>query len=250
MRKATVFNIVLILVLIPATLFLGTKLTGRWYYLTSTLMVIEIMIPFFLAFETRKPQARELVTLAVMCALAVASRVVVMIPNFKPMTAVIMITGIAFGPEAGFITGAVGAFASNFFFSQGPWTPWQMMAYGLGGFLAGVIFYRRSNTRNPVLLAVFGFASIVLFVGPLLDCCTLFTVSNHLSWKYAAAVFGAGFTYNLQHGLACGVTMLLFSKPLLSKLDRLKGKYGMMDARKEHQQSPRKGVKKVEKVPK
>ena len=223
MRKSTVVNIVLILILIPATLFLGTKLTGRWYYLTSTLMVVEIMIPFFLAFETRRPQAREL---------AVASRVAVMIPNFKPMTAIIMITGIAFGPEAGFMTGAVGAFASNFFFSQGPWTPWQMMAYGLGGFLAGVIFYGRAGTRNPVLLAVYGFVSIVLFVGPLLDCCTLFTVSNHLSWKYAAAVFGAGFTYNLQHGLACGVTMLLFGKPLLSKLDRLKGKYGLMDARK------------------
>ena len=232
MRKLTVVNIVLILILIPATLFLGTKLTGRWYYLTSTLMVVEIMIPFFLAFETRRPQARELVTLAVMCALAVASRVAVMIPNFKPMTAIIMITGIAFGPEAGFMTGAVGAFASNFFFSQGPWTPWQMMAYGLGGVLAGVIFYGRAGTRNPVLLAVYGFVSIVLFVGPLLDCCTLFTVGK-LSRKYAIAVFGAGLSYNLQHGLACGVTMLLFGKPLLSKLDRLKAKYGMMDARED-----------------
>ena len=129
------------------------------------------------------------------------------------------------------MTGAIGAFASNFFFSQGPWTPWQMMAYGLGGFLAGLLFCRRRTARNPVFLAVYGFLSIVLFVGPLLDCCTLFTVSNHLSWKYAAAVFGAGLTYNLQHGAACAATMLLFSKPLLSKLDRLKEKYGMMDAR-------------------
>ena len=232
MRKSTAFNIVLIFMLIPATLFLGTKLTGRWYYLTSTLMVIETMIPFFLAFETRKPQARELVTLAVMCALSVASRVVIMIPNFKPMTAIIMLTGIAFGPEAGFITGSVGAFASNFFFSQGPWTPWQMMAYGLGGFLAGSLFHKRTNFRNPVLLAIYGFLSIVMFVGPLLDCCTLFTVGK-LSRKYAIAVFGAGLSYNLQHGLACGVTMLLFSKPLLPKLDRLKAKYGMMDARED-----------------
>lgn len=238
MRKSTAFNILLILVLIPSTLFLGTRLTGRWYYLTSTLMVIEIMVPFFLAFETRKPQARELVTLAVMCALAVASRVVIIIPNFKPMTAIIMITGIAFGPEAGFMTGAIGAFASNFFFSQGPWTPWQMMAYGLGGFLAGVIFQKRTGSlRNPFLLAVYGFLSIVFFVGPLLDCCTLFTVGT-LSRKYALAVFGAGFTYNLQHGLACGMTMLLFSNPLLSKLDRLKTKYGMMDARKSNQNFP------------
>lgn len=230
MRKASVFNILLILVLIPATLFLGTRLTGRWYYLTSTLMIIETMIPFFLAFETRKPQARELVTIAVMCALSVAARVVVVIPNFKPTTAIIMITGIALGAEAGFMTGAIGAFASNFFFSQGPWTPWQMMAYGFGGFLAGTLFHKRFRLRNPAVLAVYGFLSILLIVGPLLDCCTVFTVSSRITWKYTLAVFAAGLPYNFQHALACGTTMLLFSKPLLSKLDRLKLKYGMMES--------------------
>lgn len=232
MRKATVFNILLIVVLIPGTLYLGTQLKGRWYYLTSTLIIVETMIPFFLAFETRKPQARELVTIAVMCALAVASRVVVLIPNFKPITGIIMITGIALGAEAGFMTGAISAFASNFFFSQGPWTPWQMMAYGFGGFLAGLVFHRRKH-QNPVILAIFGFFAIMLVVGPLLDCCTVFTVSSRITWKYALAVFAAGVSYNLKHGLACAVTLLLFSKPLLSKLDRLKTKYGMMDVREE-----------------
>lgn len=233
MRKSTISSLITCLVLIPATLYLGTMLTGRWYYLTCTLVIIETMFPFFFAFETRKPQARELVTIAVMCALSVASRVVVVIPNFKPMTAIIMITGIALGPEAGFMTGAMGAFASNFFFSQGPWTPWQMMAYGFGGFLAGVFFYGNSRKRNPVVLAVYGFLAILLVVGPLLDSCTVFTVSSEITWKYAAAVFAAGLPYNLKHALACGVTMLLFSKPLLAKLDRLKIKYGMMDARLE-----------------
>lgn len=232
MRKSTIFNILLILVLIPGTLFLGTQLSGRMYYLTSTLIIIETMIPFFLAFEIRKPQARELVTIAVMCALAVASRVVIVIPNFKPITAIIMITGIALGAEAGFMTGAVAAFASNFFFSQGPWTPWQMMAYGFGGFLAGLIFHRRKH-QNPVVLAVFGFLAIALIVGPLLDCCTIFTVSSRINWKTAITVLAAGFPYNLKHAVACAVTMLLFGKPLLWKLDRLKTKYGMMDVREE-----------------
>lgn len=230
MRKTTVCNLLLLFVLIPGTLFLGTRLSGRWYYLTSTMMIVEIMIPFFLAFETRRPQARELVTLAVMCALAVASRVVILIPNFKPMTAIIMITGIALGAQSGFVCGAVGAFASNFFFSQGPWTPWQMMAYGFAGFLAGGLFHKRFHLRNPAALAAWGFFTIVLVIGPLLDCCTVFTVSSRITWKYALAVFTAGFAYNVQHGLACAVTLLLFSKPLLSKLERLKTKYGMMDA--------------------
>lgn len=218
------------LLLIPATLFLGTRLSGRWYYLTCTLVILETMAPFFLSFESRKPQARELVTIAVMCALAVASRVVIVIPNFKPITAIIMLTGIALGAEAGFMTGAIAAFASNFFFSQGPWTPWQMMAYGVGGFLAGVLFCGKNRKKNPWILAIFGFCTIVLVVGPLLDSCTVFTVSPKITWKYAMTVLAAGLPYNVQHGLACAVTMVLFSKPLLSKLDRLKVKYGMMDA--------------------
>lgn len=231
MKKTTICNLLLLFVLIPGTLFLGTQLSGRWYYLTSTMMIVEVMIPFFLAFETRRPQARELVTLAVMCALAVASRVVMLIPNFKPMTAIIMITGIALGAQSGFVCGAVGAFASNFFFSQGPWTPWQMMAYGFAGFLAGGLFHKRFPLRNPAALAVWGFFTIVLVIGPLLDSCTVFTVSSRITWKYALAVFTAGLAYNVQHGLACAVTLLLFAKPLLGKLERLKTKYGMMDAR-------------------
>lgn len=234
MKKSMAFSLLTLLVLIPGTLFLGTRLSGRWYYLTCTLVILETMLPFFLAFETRKPQARELVTIAVLCALAVASRVAVaVIPSFKPTTAIIMLAGIALGPEAGFMTGAISAFASNFFFSQGPWTPWQMMAYGIGGFLAGLLFRNRTWAGKPLVLAVFGFFAIFLIVGPLLDCCTIFTVSARISWKFAAAVFAAGLPHNLQHALACAVTMLLFSRPLLGKLDRLKRKYGMMDARKQ-----------------
>ena len=123
MRKSTFFNLLVWLVLIPGTLFLGTHLPGRWYYLTSTLIVLELLIPFFLAFEGRKPQARELAVLAVMCALAVAARVAIPIPNFKAIYAIIMITGISFGPETGFLVGAVSALSSNFFFSQGSYTP-------------------------------------------------------------------------------------------------------------------------------
>lgn len=232
MKKSTFFSFLSIAVLIPATLYLGTHLKGRWYYLTSTLVILESMLPFFLAFETRKPQARELVTIAVMCALAVVSRVAILIPNFKPTTAIIMIAGIALGPEAGFMTGAVTAFASNFFFSQGPWTPWQMLGYGVGGFLAGVLFSSGKLKNNPVILALFGFFSIFLIVGPLLDCSSIFMMMSRITPKYVIAVFSAGLPNNLIHASACAVTMFLFGRPLFTKLDRLKRKYGMMDVRK------------------
>lgn len=235
MKRSTLFSLLTIVVLIPATLYLGTRLTGRWYYLTSTLIIMETMLPFFLSFESRRPQARELVTLAVMAALAVAGRVAIPIPNFKAITGIIMITGIAFGPQAGFMTGAVAAFASNFFYSQGPWTPWQMMAYGMGGFLAGLLFHkknaqlRQNRLHYTVTLAVFGFAAIVAFVGPLLDSCTIFTTVSEVTLSYALTILASGLPYNVIHGLSCAVTLLVLSGPLLDKLERLKTKYGMME---------------------
>ncbi len=236
MKKSTLFSLVVIFLLMPATLYLGTQMTGRAYYLTSTLLIIEIMLPFFFAFETRKPQARELVLLAVMCALAVAARVVIQIPAFKPILGVIMIAGIALGAEAGFLTGAVSAFASNFFFSQGPWTPWQMMGYGIAGFLAGLLFHKRrpfpgKPWLSKVVLAVYGFVSIVFLVGPLLDTCSVFTVGATITWKFVTTVYIAGFIPNVILGAATAITMLLLSGPLLGKLDRLITKYGLMEGR-------------------
>ncbi|MBQ1237247.1 MAG: ECF transporter S component [Oscillospiraceae bacterium] len=231
MKRSVLASVLIIFLLIPATLFLGTRLTGRMYYLTCTLMIIEMMLPFFLVFETRKPQARELVTLAVLCALAVASRVVFVLPNFKPIIGIVMIAGIALGPEAGFMTGAISAFASNFFFSQGPWTPWQMMAYGIGGFLAGIVF-RRCKKIHPLRLGLFGFVSVMVLVGPLLDACMIFTTASTITWEYVLAVLSMGLWHNLQHAAACAATVMLLGPPLLKKIGRLKKKYGMMDTEK------------------
>ena len=121
MKKSTLFSLLVIFLLIPGTLLLGRSLPGRWYYLTATAIVVEIMLPFFAAFESRRPQARELVILAVMAALAAVSRAAfVFLPHFKPLTGIVMLTAVAFGPQAGFLTGAMAIFASNFFFRQGP----------------------------------------------------------------------------------------------------------------------------------
>lgn len=215
------------LLLIPVTIFFGMQLKGRSYYLISTLVILETMLPFFLSFEGRKPQARELVLIAVMCALAVASRVAVPIPSFKAIFAVIMVTGMALGPEAGFMTGAMAVFASNFFYSQGPWTPWQMLAYGFCGFLFG--FLKRKPKRTA--LAIYGFSCVVLIVGPILDCCTLFTTASRLSWKFAGMVFAAGFPYNVSNGIATALTLYFFGDPLLVKLNRMIEKYGLMTQR-------------------
>ena len=69
MKKSRIATLIVFFVLIPLTLIVGSRLSGRAFYVTSTLVIVELLIPFFLAFEGRRPQARELVVLAVMCAL-------------------------------------------------------------------------------------------------------------------------------------------------------------------------------------
>lgn len=229
MKKSNIVSLLVVCLLIPLTLWLGMKLPGRWYYFTGTLIVMEILIPFFMAFEGRKPQARHLVTIAVMCALAVASRVVVPIPHFKPIFGVIMLTGVAFGPEAGFLVGAVSAFASNFFYGQGPYMPWQMLGYGMAGFLSGFAFGKHRIPRKPVIMGIFGFLAVLLIVGPILDTSSVFLTLPQITASGALAIYLSGLTVNLSQGLCTFLTILLFGNPLLEKLDRVKEKYGMME---------------------
>ena len=229
MKKSNIATLFIFLLAIPMTLFLGSKMSGKGYYLTSTLIIVELLIPFFMTFEGRKPQARELVVIAVMCALAVAARVAIPIPNFKAIYGIIMIAGIAFGPQSGFLVGAVSALSSNFFLSQGPYTPWQMMAYGAGGMLTGFLFQKDRLPRKPVWMGIVGFLGVMFFVGPLLDTCTVFLAPISMNFKSIAAIYISGFTVNISQGISTFLVMFLLGKPLLEKLDRIKVKYGMME---------------------
>ena len=231
-------SLAIMVLLVPLAVVLFTRLKQSFYLSGLTIIVLTIAA-FFLHFESRKPQARELVLLAVLCALAIASRAAFgFVPHFKPMLAIVMLTGIAFGPEAGFLCGAISGFASNFIFGQGPWTPWQMFAYGIGGMLAGLFAlcgilkkspraWRDGGWRDILGLTVFGFLCILLVVGPLLDTSTFFMAG--FSASSPLAVYLAGVPVNCVHGSAVALTMLLFGKPLLDRLRRIQIKYGMME---------------------
>lgn len=229
MKKSHIVMLPIFLLLIPATIYFGLRFSGRAYYVTSTLVMIETLVPFLLAFENRKPQARELVVIAVLSALAVAARVVIPIPNFKAIFAIIMLSGIAFGPETGFLVGAISAFASNFFYGQGPYTPWQMFAYGAGGLLAGFLFAKGRLPRKPVVMGVFGFLTTLLLVGPLLDTCSVFLELSVINVRTAWPRYVSGFWVNLCQGVCTFLTMVIFGNSLLEKLDRVKVQYGMME---------------------
>lgn len=99
--KRTVASLFLILFLIPLTIWFGMRIGDRKYMFISLMIVAYTMIPFFMVFEGRKPQARELVALAVLSAIAVAGRAAFfMLPQFKPLVAIVIIAGIPFGAES------------------------------------------------------------------------------------------------------------------------------------------------------
>jgi len=210
---------------------MSKELINGNYYLVSVGLILLAFVVFFFSYERRKPQAREMVTLSVMSAIAIASRAAfAMIPFFKPINGIIMITGMAFGPGAGFLTGVVSAFVSNFIFGQGPWTPWQMFAYGVGGAIAG--WLRKKDIMHEQLrlqTALVGYALIQAVVGPLLDVCSIFTMSNTITAQYVITIFGSGLIPNAIHGLATALTLFLLVKPMMEKLNRMKIKYGMMN---------------------
>ncbi len=231
LNRKTKLTMLFVILTIPLLMLAGAKLGNRYYYLISIVIMALSMIPFFVSFESRKPQARELVVLAVMTAIAVISRsVFIALPAFKPMTAIIMITAMAFGAQAGFMTGCMSAFVSNFVFSQGPWTPWQMFAYGLAGFITGLLAETgvlKKEKKWPVV--IYGGLLVLLVVGPFLDICTLFLTAAMPTSTSASAVLLSGLPYNAVHATATVVVLALLYSPIMEKLDRIKVKYGMME---------------------
>lgn len=151
-RKRLELTAVLIFLIIPAlialTVFLGSK---RMYMPLSLLILVMIMAPFFMIFERRRPRAREVVLIAMMSALTVASHTFFHIAfPVQIGTAMVIISGISLGPEAGFLIGAMSRFVCNFYMGQGAWTPWQMFCWGLLGFLAGLAFNREISKQNSI----------------------------------------------------------------------------------------------------
>ncbi len=211
----------ILLVAIPALMAVFVCVWDeRKYYLTSLLLVGLMFVPFVLRFEGRRPQARELVLLATMTAVAVAGRAAFYwLPQCKPVCAIVILTAVAFTPEAGFVTGAAAGLISNFFFGQGPWTPWQMLGFGLVGFLGGVLFAGRKVRLVPLLL--YGFFSVLIVYGVLLDTASMLIYNAVPSWQLWLATCASGFVFNLIHAGATAVFLLLLYKPLLTKLARV-----------------------------
>ena len=231
LQKRTMLAAGLILLAIPLTLFISVYYLGsRKYNLISLLILLETMLPFFLVFEGRKPKARELVTIAALCAIGVAGRAAFfMLPQFKPVIALTIIVGVAFGGESGFLVGAMTMLVSNMLFSQGPWMPWQMFAMGIIGFWAGVLFRKGLLQRKRLSLCIFGVISAVLVYGGIMNPAAAMISASKINLNIILAYYTTGFPMDCVQGLATGMFLWLAAEPMLEKLDRIKVKYGLVE---------------------
>jgi energy-coupling factor transport system ATP-binding protein len=230
-RKRVVIVVAVILLLIPFTILMGMYVfDSRRYYITSMLIILETLLPFALIFESRKPAARELAIISALCAIGVAGRLAFfMVPQFKPTAAVIIIAGAAFGAETGFLVGAITAFTSDMFFGQGPWTPWQMFAFGIVGFLAGALFNNGVRVFRRAALSVFGAFATIAVYGGIMNSAMVLMYQEKPALPMFLAAYAQGIPFDVVHAVATTAFLWFAAVPVLEKLDRLKVKYVLTD---------------------
>ena len=228
--RRTVAAIFIILIAIPVTIWVGlTFWNDRKYMAVSLLLVLYSVIPFFLVFESRKPQAREIMVIAVLIAIAVGSRAAFfMLANFKVVGAIAIISGVCFGAESGFLVGSMSMLASNMLFGQGPWTPYQMFAMGIIGFLAGLLFQKRLLKATKLSLCIYGFLATVFIYGGIMNPASLLMMSYEINGRNLLAIYMSGLPVDLVHATANALFLWLASRPMIEKLERIKVKYGLI----------------------
>ncbi len=223
-------ELLIVLLLIPCTIGVGVYgFHDRTYALISVLLLVEMILPFFLLLEGRRPQAREIVLLATLCAIGVAGRgVFAALPQVKPVASLVIISGICFGGQVGFLVGATTTFLSNFLFGQGPWTPWQMFAMGLIGLLAGILFREGRIPRKRNWICLFGGISVFFIYGGLLNPASVLMFQSQPTWEMILLAYLRGIPFDGIHAVSTMLFLFFFTKPMLQKLGRIRHKYGIL----------------------
>lgn len=169
------------------------------------------------AVETGPNRSRELALVAALAAAAAAGRVVfAAIPNVQPVTMIVAVAGISLGPRAGLATGAGAALASNAFLGQGPWTPWQMLGWGLVGVVAG---WMPNVLRNRFALAAFGVMCGFGFDW-LMDVWEWSALGPGADASSFVALVSAGIWFDVAHAAGNAAIALAAGPGLIRMLDR------------------------------
>ena len=229
--RRTWFALGVMLLVVPLLLYLSVRVFhGRKYLVCSLIVIVAAMLPFFMMFEGRKPKAREIMVIAVLAAIGVAGRAAFfMVPSFKPVAAIVILSGISFGGEAGFLVGCLIMMLSNMFMGQGPWTPWQMFAFGMIGFLAGILFQKGILKARKLDLCIYGFLSVFLIYGGIMNPASILMSYGYITKSSLIAYYISGAPVDLVHAASTVIFLWFMSRPLLEKLERIKRKYGLIE---------------------
>ncbi len=176
-------------------------------------------------YERTHPSARVLALVATLAALAALGRIAFApLPNVKPTTDIVLLTGYALGGAPGFATGAVAALASNLFFGQGPWTPWQMAGWGIAGLLgAGLAAIFGRSLGRYALAAACAFAGAVY--GVVMNLSLWITYSGDHSLAKLGAIFATSFPFDMAHVLGNIAFCLAFGPALARALQRFRTRF-------------------------
>lgn len=212
--------------LIPAVVLGGALIfrDRQYAYITLSVAVLSCL-PFFLHFERSANDVKRLILIAVMVALSVAGRMLFApLQHFKPVTALVIITAMYFGSEAGFLTGALSAVLSNFYFGQGPWTPFQMFSWGMIGFFSGLLapLLRRSR----IALCIWGGIGGVLY-SFLMDIWTVLWADGYFNLPRYFAAIASAVPVTAVYVVSNILFLLVLAKPIGKLLARMKTKYAL-----------------------
>ena len=228
--RRTRISLTIMLATVPFMLYLSVRyFHGQKYLLFSLLVICFATIPFLMVFEGRKPQAREIMVISVLAAIGVAGRAAFFwFPSFKPVAAVVILTGVSFGGEAGFLVGCMIMIVSNMFMGQGPWTPWQMFSYGVIGFLAGILFQKGILKAKKWQLCLYGFLSVIFIFGGIMNPASILMSYGYITKETLIVYYISGLPVDLVQAISTVFFLFFMSRPLLEKLERIKKKYGLI----------------------
>jgi Prenyltransferase and squalene oxidase repeat len=186
------------------------------WQLVSFLILAGVLLAGFAWYERSRPPSQVVAMVAALAALAIVGRIAfAAFPNVKPTTDVVIFSGYALGGAPGFAVGALAALVSDFWFGQGPWTPWQMAGWGMCGVIGALFALGVRNAGRFGLAAVCG--ACALLYGALLNFSLMATYGGELSWKQFAVLEGRAVSFEAAH-LIGNVVLALIAGPAMVRM--------------------------------
>lgn len=214
------------LLLVPVTLMVCGFFEVQVTALLTMLVTVACLGLFFVGYDASVPTLRQIMPTVVLASVAAAGRVLfAAVPDVKPVSAIAIVAGATLGRRQGFMTGALAALASNVYFGQGAWTPLQMYAWGMVGYLAGVLG-DAGAFRRPWAVYVWGFVSALLY-GAILNSWHVLGFVRPLTWQTALAAYAAGLPLDIVHGTATVGFLVLIWAGWRRALERVVRKYDL-----------------------